>query len=75
MTVDDVTMNNARKAIFDAIDDLPDDEPEIGDVVHAATETEPPVAVFEAFAQVIRDGEVYTPRYGVVARTNMGQDE
>lgn len=64
---------SARRKILDTIDDYEDhdvaDGVPVGDVFEEATETYGIHDTAEAFAQLIKDGEVYQPATRTVRRT------
>lgn len=60
----------ARSTILSAIDDHDDDPAPIVDVVKRALLKHDPTAVFEAFADLIRHGEIYEAKSDHVRRTS-----
>jgi hypothetical protein len=63
------TREHVRKTILQSIEDADVDPVPISDVVDDAIVKHPANAVFRAFADLIRQGEVYEPRTNHVRRT------
>lgn len=63
-------MTSARRTILAIIDDEDGDPVPIPDVVDRALFKHDPTAVFEAFAELIRDGEIYQAKTDHVRRTS-----
>jgi hypothetical protein len=61
---------SARSTILSAIDDHDDDPAPIVDVVERALIEHDPTTVFEAFADLIRSGEIYEAKTDRVRRTS-----
>jgi len=65
-------MKTARRTILSIIDEHDGPVPITG-VVDAALGKHEPTAVFEAFAALIREGEIYEPETNHVRRTVRGE--
>jgi hypothetical protein len=60
----------ARSTLLSAIEDHDDDPAPVVDVVEEGLVEHDPTAVFEAFADLIRHGEVYEAEPNAVRRTS-----